>query len=83
MGHMELFGTLQPGESYIAMGYNKYVNSVKGVMDRADSLTQHNPKLAAIANQKYSVSTSAYHQFIVGRPYDILGSNWKYKLQSG
>ena len=81
MSHLDLSGILEPGESYIIMGYSKYKNTVKGVMDRADSLTQHNPKLAAIADIKYSIDTqSGKYPFLVGRGYDILGTSWNYNF---
>ena len=76
MGHAQLSGTLAPGETYILMGYSKYSNVEKGVMDRQDSILRHNPLLAEKGDLKYNISTSAVFPFIMGRPYDILGTNW-------
>ena len=81
MSHLDLSGTLEPGQSYLIMGFYKYKNSVKGVMDRADSLTHHNKQLAQMATIKYSINTiSGQYPFLVGRGYDILGADWNYNF---
>ena len=80
MAHVQFDGTLAAGESYVFMGYSKYNNTLKGIMDRGDSISRHNPLLADIAKLKYSVSKSASYPFIMGRPFDVLGSNYYYNF---
>ena len=78
MAHADLSGMLNPGACYIIMGYSKYKNVSKGVMDRSDSLSRHNDKLAEIADLKYAIDKTSEYPFVVGRTYDILGSNHEY-----
>lgn len=80
MAHIQLNGSLEAGESFVFMGYSKYENTLKGIMDRTDSIMRHNPLLAEIADLKYSVSKSGSYPFIMGRPYDVIGDNYYYNF---
>lgn len=73
MSHLDLSGMLEAGESYVVMGYNKYANVEKGVMDRVDSISEHNDLLAQIARLTYPVSkTASPVPYLVGRGVDIV-----------
>ena len=79
MGHLELSGTVEPGESYIVMGAFWYDNITKGIMDRADSLHQHNTKLEALASITYPINTGgSSFTYLLGRGIDMLGTTAKF-----
>ena len=83
MSHLDLSGILAPGKSYVAMGFNMYLNQEKGVMDRSDSIAEHNKLLAQIANLTYPVTkTESPVPYLVGRGVDIIHSskNYNYSL---
>lgn len=77
MCHINLSGTLQPGECYLVMAYRYYDNVQKSVMDREDSLASHNVLLEAINGFKVpnDRAASAYPN-VVGRTYDIFDDTW-------
>ena len=73
MSHLDLSGILDAGQSYVIMGYNKYANVEKGVMDRTDSISEHNNLMAELAGLTYPVSKAASPvPYLVGRGVDIV-----------